>query len=395
MAEVVAVIGALAAITQLIDYGIKLVDRLNEFSSVLGSECPSLFQDIRVRLPLVLNLLGHIQLQTQKSQINDKLNTVQPLIEITSRNVLELLGLVEKIANLARSSGLKKTLGAIRSLLSDKKVKRLGERLQTDMQILMFYQSVNAFDLNQNIAQHLSSVTGFTQDISKAKPSNQNEDVQQECEDLVLPPRAVTLSQDRPSSVRIQDSIQDGVILSLRQSMSPISPSSDVPSFGSSRNGDVTVDAEASRQLDACSRSCSCVCHRTCQFRAPSFLTGALGFLVFTSRGTPFITETCTERMCKRKAKFSASMSYRFPPWLVARAFYLSVSSSPRNMTSSLITMRVLPGSARVFAVVANGKINELRSMFQKGQASIYDIDEQNWTLLHVCEFHSGQRGHY
>ena len=220
-----------------------------------------------------------------------------------------------------RGSGLKKTLGAIRFLLSDKKVKRLGERLQTDMQILMFYQSVNAFDLNQNIAQHLSSVTGFTQDISIAKPSNQNEDVQQECEDLVLYPRAVTSSQDSPSSVRIQDSIQDGVILSLRQSISPISPSSDVPSFGSSRNRDVTVDAEALRQLHACSRSCSCVYRRTCQFRAPSFLTGALGYLVFTSRGTSFITETCTERMCKRKTKFSASMSYRFPPWLVARAF--------------------------------------------------------------------------
>ncbi|KAL8827097.1 MAG: hypothetical protein Q9191_003396 [Dirinaria sp. TL-2023a] len=258
MAEAVAAIGALAAITQLIDHGTRLVTRLNEFSSVLGYECPSLFQDIRVRLPLVLNVLEHMQLQTQKSQVNDKLNTVQPLIESTSKNVLELLRLVEKIVNLARGSGLKKTLGVIRSLLSDKKVKRLGERLQTDMQILMFYQSVNAFDLNQKIAQHLSSVTGFTRDISKAKPSNQDEDIQQECEDLVLRPRAVTSSQDSPSSVRVQDSIQDGVILSLRQSMSPISPSSHVPSFGSSRNGDLIVDVEASRQLDACPRSCSC-----------------------------------------------------------------------------------------------------------------------------------------
>ena len=395
MAEVVAAIGALAAITQLIDYGIKLVTRLNEFSSVLGSECPSLFRDIQIRLPLVLNLLESIQLQTQKSQINDKLNTVQPLIESTSRNVLELLGLVEKVINLARGSRLKKTLGAIRSLLSDKNVKRLGERLQADIQILMFYQSVNAFDLNQNIAQHLSSVTGFTRAIGGAEPSSQTEDVQQETENLGLHPRTVMPCQDSPSTERIQDSIQNGVILSLRQSMSPISRSSDVPSSDSSRNGDITVDAEASRQVDGCSRSCSCVCHRTSQFRAPSFLTGALGCLIFTSRGTSFIMKACTEKMCKRKAKFSASMSYRFPPWLVAQAFHLSVSSSPRNMISSLTTMRVLPGSARVFAVVSNGTINELRSMFQKGQASIYDISEQNWTLLHVCESHSGQIGYY
>lgn len=394
MAEVIATLGAVAAIAQLIDYGLKLITRLNEFSSILGSKYPDSFRDIRDRLSLVLKLLECIQQQQQRvtqqrdHEIHDELNAVQPLIESTSKDVVEVLELVEKNVKLAQGGGskLKKGLGAIRSLSSDKRVKKLDERLQSDIRTLSFYQSVTAFDLTQKIALQLSSLTASTQSVGQIQPRSRIEDVQIPSEeDLGLDSRPVESFRDGHSAGGIQESIQNGMMISLRQDMSSTSTTNDAAALNSySNEEDITADADMSNQLAACSRSCSCICHRTSQFRAPSFLTTTLGYLVLTSRGTSFISKTCTERMCKRKARFSASMSYRFPPWLVARAIFLSFSSSPRNIISSLTTMRLLPGSARVFAVISSGAIDELRSMFQKGQASIYDIDEQNWTLLHV-----------
>ena len=397
MAEAIATIGAVAAIAQLIDYGVKLITRLNEFSSILGSEYPDSFRDIRDRLSLVLKLLGCIQQQQQQQatqqrdhEVQYEFNTVQPLIESTSKDVVEVLELVEKNVKLAQGgSRLKKGIGAIGSLSSDKRVKKLDERLQSDIRTLSFYQSVTAFDLTQKIALQLLSLTAFTQSIGQAQPRSQIEDVhildRAGEEDLDQNSRPVESSRGGHSPEKIEESVQNGMLISLRQDMSFTSPANDAAPFDAySNEEDITANATMSHQPGTCSRSCSCICHRTSQFRAPSFLTTALGYLVFTSRGTSFISKTCTKRMCKRQAQFSASMSYRFPPWLVARAIFLSFSSSPRNMISSLTTMRVLPGSARVFAVISSGAIEELRSMFQKRQASIYDIDEQNWTLLHV-----------
>ena len=53
MAEALAAIGAVASIVQLVDFGSKVLLRLNEFQSSIG-EIPKVFQHVKAELPVLL-----------------------------------------------------------------------------------------------------------------------------------------------------------------------------------------------------------------------------------------------------------------------------------------------------------------------------------------------------
>jgi hypothetical protein len=56
MAEALAVIGFVSAIVQLLDFGTKVVNRLRILEEEVANN-PRLFQDVRIRLPLMLDLV--------------------------------------------------------------------------------------------------------------------------------------------------------------------------------------------------------------------------------------------------------------------------------------------------------------------------------------------------
>jgi hypothetical protein len=60
MAEAVAVIGLLSSIVQLVDFGTKLIDRLNEFASAT-EDVPVSFRSIKSQLPLAIITLDSYQ----------------------------------------------------------------------------------------------------------------------------------------------------------------------------------------------------------------------------------------------------------------------------------------------------------------------------------------------
>lgn len=75
MGEALAVVGLVAAIIQFIDFGTKVVQRLEEFNSK-AKEIPGIFRDICIQLPLLIKDLkqtkedieaGHHDQETQKS----------------------------------------------------------------------------------------------------------------------------------------------------------------------------------------------------------------------------------------------------------------------------------------------------------------------------------------
>ena len=56
MAEALAVIGFVSAIVQLVDFGTKVVNKLRILEEEVANN-PRLFQDVRTRLPLMLDLV--------------------------------------------------------------------------------------------------------------------------------------------------------------------------------------------------------------------------------------------------------------------------------------------------------------------------------------------------
>ena len=54
MAEALAIVGLVSAIVQFVDFGGKIMERLNEFNSDI-QEVPKTFQAVKVQLPLLIN----------------------------------------------------------------------------------------------------------------------------------------------------------------------------------------------------------------------------------------------------------------------------------------------------------------------------------------------------
>lgn len=90
---------------------------------------------------------------------------------------------------------------------------------------------------------------------------------------------------------------------------------------------------------------------------------------------------------CKRRSKSTTIITYRFPKWLTNSAIHFSLASSALSTQCNLTTLRIIPDSAEIFGAVSTGDLVGIQRLFQEGRASIYDVDERNWTLLHVRNF--------
>ncbi len=71
MAEAIAAIGAAAAILQSVDYGAKVIKRLDGFALATDS-VPESYWNVKVQLPLIINPLHHMQAQPEKGSIGEE-----------------------------------------------------------------------------------------------------------------------------------------------------------------------------------------------------------------------------------------------------------------------------------------------------------------------------------
>ena len=69
MAEALAIIGLASAIVQFIDFGTRVLRQLHRLNDEVSSG-PQAYQDIRTRLPLMLDLVKKIRLQIEAGEVD-------------------------------------------------------------------------------------------------------------------------------------------------------------------------------------------------------------------------------------------------------------------------------------------------------------------------------------
>jgi hypothetical protein len=143
----------------------------------------------------------------------------------------------------------------------------------------------------------------------------------------------------------------------------------------------VSISRSPSLNEDKCMRWCSCRCHRSFYMRSPQLLSSAFGNFYVRCTGKQ---SSCNETTCKRRSKSTTAIAYRFPGWLTSSAIHFTLVSSALSTQSKLTSLRVVPNSSAIFGAVSAGDLSGVQKLFQEGRASIYDVDERNWTLLHV-----------
>lgn len=398
MAEALALIGLVASITQFLEYGHKLLARLDDIASS-SADRPNAFVALKVRLPAVLAILGRIQHQIDNGVFVDAAQAAAlgPVIENSIAHVRLLLGMLEKAlpgsgSGAGAGGGKREVVAryfkALRSLSLDAEVQRVSGRLQENLQVIALVQTTGLLDVTAQTARVLSA---GKVGVGSAERT--------------IATRTAPVADEGTGGPRTtggQEESTEQASLDIKLTISDEDPEPGEPDTSSQRLGLVKKQPEPRRTVVPiheganCSKSCSCICHRPYQLSTPTALVSLFGHLSVNYGGQAFVKVPCNEKKCKRLKPSAAHVTYRFPGWALGRVIHMAISSTALNTKVNLNTMRVLPDTAEVFSVISAGDLTRLRTMFKQGEASIYDISRSNWTLVHsaftlgkfdVCKF--------
>ena len=141
MAEAAAAIGLVVNIVQLVEWGRKIVKRLDEFQSKV-EDVPKTFVDIKTELPLLLNTLDETQQQAKAGLIsNETQKVLLPVIDGCRAQVNQLDEILEKTLPNASDHRWDRGVKALSSLHQEKKVKSIVETLRSYFQTLTYHQA--------------------------------------------------------------------------------------------------------------------------------------------------------------------------------------------------------------------------------------------------------------
>ena len=147
MAEALAIVGLVSAIAQYVDFGLKIVERLQDFHSSVN-EVPKAFRDGRVELPLLLDTLKRTQAKAESGALSrETQEALLPVVE-GCRSQVELLEstLVRTLPKPGDSS-LRRGMMAFSSVGQEKKVKQITSTLCKYIQTLTYYEATSATKL--------------------------------------------------------------------------------------------------------------------------------------------------------------------------------------------------------------------------------------------------------
>jgi len=151
MAEALAVVGVVASIVQLIDFGSKVLLRLNEFQSN-AREIPKTFQHVKAELPVLLDTLEQTKTAIETGSIRDETKkALLPAIDGCRTQIESLDILIMKVLPLAGDSWRERSRKMISSLRQDAKVRKIRSDLQGYIQTLTYYHAAASSTLRPSI----------------------------------------------------------------------------------------------------------------------------------------------------------------------------------------------------------------------------------------------------
>jgi N-terminal domain on NACHT_NTPase and P-loop NTPases len=161
MAEALAIVSLVSAIVQFVDFGTKVVERLNEFSSDI-EELPKAFQATKVELPLLIDTLSRTKRQADAGYVSDATAiALKPLIDACLNEIKALQTILDKTLPPQKSSSWQRRLLALRSLAHDKDVNKIITKLESHIRLLTFHQSTTNSDelFTRRVSPQANSIT--------------------------------------------------------------------------------------------------------------------------------------------------------------------------------------------------------------------------------------------
>ena len=157
MAEAIAVIGFVTALTQLAIYGSKVCKRLEEFQSNV-KELPSSFLQIKDNLPLLLDIVRKLSEQAEKGSFDPQTQEIlKPVIEGLHKEVQKLDAVLQKILPTAKASTWEKGVKAVKSMQAQKDIDDLAAVVHYYVSNLTAFQTTHNSDQIRKMISLLES----------------------------------------------------------------------------------------------------------------------------------------------------------------------------------------------------------------------------------------------
>lgn len=141
MAEALAVVGAVASVVQLVDFTIKVFERINRYIRRVD-EAPETLRDIGIHLPLFIDALRRIQFHIDFGHFNPQTSSaLKILIDECFSQMNALDNLMTKLTPEQGDSKLTKTRKAILSLKDEKTLEKIISKISDHIKMLLLYQN--------------------------------------------------------------------------------------------------------------------------------------------------------------------------------------------------------------------------------------------------------------
>lgn len=181
MADPITIIALAASIASLIEFGSRIVTRLQEFKT----NAPSAFQDIADQLPLLLEIVQKLQARVPNDPLSqDTQRSLFRTIDGCTRQISEIHKLIGKWVPSPQDSSLKRVRKAFGSVNSEKKIMEALRILETYKTTLLMYSANsggptsyqldirNFYDLPSKQISHFVGRHGALEELTRCLEDN-------------------------------------------------------------------------------------------------------------------------------------------------------------------------------------------------------------------------------
>lgn len=144
MVEALAVVSIVASIIQLVDYGTRVLERLDQYQSTLA-EIPEVFRHIKAELPVLLDALRQTKAAIDAGSLQDESKkALRPAVEGCSVQIQALEKVIEKALPASSDSWARRRRKALRSLRYDAKVEKIIAVIRSYVQTLTYHAAASS-----------------------------------------------------------------------------------------------------------------------------------------------------------------------------------------------------------------------------------------------------------
>ncbi|ORY14269.1 P-loop containing nucleoside triphosphate hydrolase protein [Clohesyomyces aquaticus] len=165
----VEALGIASSVIQVVDFGVKVLTRLNEYRNAAGG-LPERFEKFRILLPGYITATEQMQNLLDQKEFPDKYRkTLQPIIDRNAEHIEKLDGLIAKVLPMPGTRRLRRVWNAGKSLTYDEKIDQMSADIMKSMEILSLSATIfNKCDIKVDppIISHPRSNVPFRRDLN-------------------------------------------------------------------------------------------------------------------------------------------------------------------------------------------------------------------------------------